>query len=146
MRLGVRPAETFARPDDREAGSTLGETLTGSATLSLSDALFPDHLGVGSFAGRRPGKMPSAADVTGLRYVLTHEWGHVVTPKETERPALRAAFEVYGEFLSEYGQTSEAEAYAEAFAEWVLTRGTTSNAGVQGYAKRFGWKVPTHGD
>lgn len=146
LRMGVREAAFFARPDDDVNGVTYGETVTGTATLGLSDSLFPDHLHAGSFDTKPGHKMPSVADVTGLRYVLTHEWGHVVTPKQTEQAALRAAFEVYGEFLSGYGQTSAAEAYAEAFAEWVLTRGQSSNAGVQGYAKRFGWKVPTHGD
>jgi hypothetical protein len=144
LRLGVREAAFFASPDDDEEGVTYAETVTGSATVGLSDGLFPDHLGVGSMDTGTGHKMPSAAHVTGLRYALTHEWGHVVTPKATEQVGLQAAFDVYGPYLSGYGRGKPAEAFAEAFAEWVLSRGVSGNLGVQGYAKRFGWKVPTH--
>jgi hypothetical protein len=36
-------------------------------------------------------------------------------------------------------QNTPAEGYAEAFAEWSLTDGKTTNKAAQEYAKRFKW-------
>ena len=43
--------------------------------------------------------------------------------------------------LSEYGRTNHLEGYAEAYAEWSLTGGKSTNAAASMYAETLGWKV-----
>lgn len=86
--------------------------------------------------------MPAAGrpDVTELRYHLAHEYGHSLAGQHQHEHA-----SIHGgqrEHLSPYGQSDHREGYAEAFAEWWLSGGTTDNPGVRAYAERYGWKAP----
>lgn len=82
-------------------------------------------------------KMPSAAKVSLLQYVLAHEWGHALSDA-FDPSALFALVGIAG--MSPYGQRNEREAFAEAWAEWFLTSGQTANPAAQAYADHFGWR------
>jgi hypothetical protein len=83
---------------------------------------------------------------TRVEYTIAHEWGHI-------REKLAGSFEIDSAdkvideivkkngkaFLSEYGKTSAAEAYAESWADWVLNKGITDNPITKAMAKEFGW-------
>lgn len=80
------------------------------------------------------------ADVeTRARYTCSHEYGHALMFQKDHGPK---ALELYGRYkndLSGYAQEDYKEAYAEAFAQWTLTEGTSDNKAVRAYAKEFGW-------
>jgi SPP1 gp7 family putative phage head morphogenesis protein len=85
--------------------------------------------------------MPAASFTNQLRYSLTHEWGHIVTPVEEERitELLRDA---PPEDLSDYARTRPDEATAELFAEFYLHSGQPdySNPTADRLAALFGWR------
>jgi hypothetical protein len=93
--------------------------------------------------------MPSAANVTPVQYNVAHEYGHVTALSGGElEPATRNATQIAATSvdraaggLSKYGAMNSNEGYAEAHAEYSLTRGTTTNAAAQTYAKVAGWKA-----
>ena len=133
-------------------GNAFGATERGGNKMYLQgDALFPRPVnGVGMGMG----------SVVGVRtYVLTHEWGHAI-----DRPSLESSN--FGErddlinklvgadyggtlgtnMMSEYGKSEPAEAFAEGFAQYVLSK--QRNVPVEGnpltvaMAERFGWDKP----
>jgi len=90
-------------------------------------------------------------------HVMVHEYGHAVdrapidSQMFTDRQDLFDKYKgtevgrnryVDSQLPSGYAATSPAEAYAESFAQWTVTRGMTSNAVVQEYARTFGWRKP----
>jgi len=127
----------------------------GSKTINLRPAYSQQIDGVMPSVPRvlRDQYMPSRQTVTEGEYVLAHEWGHVM-----DRRSLRnISFDIYGgegkkhvfadlieqanlDFQrSNYSQTSEGENFAEAFAEYALTGGTTDIGYVQAYAEKYDW-------
>jgi len=123
----------------------------GNKMLLAGDALFPrpvNNVGMGM------------GSVVGVRtYTLTHEWGHAL-----DRPNLESSN--FGErdniitklveadyngragtnMMSEYGKSEPAEAFAEGFAQYVLSQ--QRNVPAEGnplavaMAERFGWDKP----
>jgi hypothetical protein len=95
-------------------------------------------------------KMPVLQNLKQWEYTLAHEWGHhidinnLLAEKRAARSLAltRLKTEFPDAFVSKYAKTNEKEFYAEMFAEWFGTSGTTNNALVQAMAKEFGWKVP----
>ena len=95
-------------------------------------------------------KMPALAETPQWKYTLTHEWGHHIDngsgwsgqATATTQAIDRLKKEFPFEFRSGYSGENTKEFYAEMFAEYFLTKGTTPNLLVQGMAKEFGWKVP----
>ena len=92
--------------------------------------------------------MPESADT--LRYTVAHEYGHAVEytlpgyePKRRahNRDWLKEMGEAADD-MSEYGRTSNTEAFAEAFAEWFMSRGATNNRAAQWFANELGWRFP----
>lgn len=89
--------------------------------------------------------MPVSSTVSSNLYVLAHEWGHAFPTKEDARETHvhNAAIKAGG--MSRYGTSgidgvlAPAEGYAEAFAEWSLSDGKTTNAAAREYARRFKW-------
>lgn len=93
-----------------------------------------------------------------LRYVITHEWAHVIDSREESVESneklmqymensldLHSPWSPFFTSLSGYGiEGGEAESYAEAFAEWFLTKlrtnRETDNFAAKWYAKEYGWK------
>ncbi len=135
--------------DDRVA---FGATERGGNKMYLKgDALFPrpaSNVGMGM------------GTVVGVRtYVLTHEWGHAI-----DRPSLGSSdfsernniitklleADYNGRagtgMMSEYGKSEPAEAFAEGFAQYVLSK--QRNVPVEGnplvvaMAEKFGWDKP----
>jgi hypothetical protein len=96
-------------------------------------------------------KMPALAETPQWKYTLTHEWGHHIDngsgwsgqATATTQAIDRLKKEFPFEFRSGYSGENTKEFYAEMFAEYFLTKGTTPNLLVQGMAKEFGWKVPS---
>jgi hypothetical protein len=95
-------------------------------------------------------KMPALLDNPQWKYTLTHEWGHHIDngssfygqADETVMAISRLKKEFPDAFKSIYSGENTKEFYAEMFAEYILTKGATTNPLVQGMAKEFGWKVP----
>ena len=111
-----------------------GQHIRGSGgEIMLSSRVFYDE----SFTHDRA-KMPVARQGSALDYVLAHEWGHAIDDENIEG---RRDLSDHPE-LSVYGHKSPYEGYAEAFAEWYLSGGRTSNNAAQAYAQRYGWKMP----
>lgn len=81
----------------------------------------------------------SAPTVSGLEYVITHEWGHSITDPGDSR--VEAAYKDIFSKPSEYAKTDQWEAYAENFAEFNLSGGKPDPVlpSVGRYAKEFGW-------
>lgn len=104
--------------------------------------------------------MPASRTTTAPAFVLTHEWGHVVDVMSDDYYVdnsetvinkfdanLNGTFNRLGyrvfNSMSKYGQSSPAETYAEAFAEWAITGGETDNFAAKWYAKEFNWPKGT---
>jgi hypothetical protein len=114
------------------------ETVRGRGHIRLSERVFTqpqdastEHL------------MPSRLHADRASYVLVHEWAHA---RDDEPPDSSRKWQMYIEHavpgLSLYALHSPAEAKAEAFAEWVLTGGRTSNEHVRSYARTYRWEAP----
>lgn len=93
--------------------------------------------------------MPAAGRPGGVemwRYALTHEWGHLVDPSWTSDPndplarQAQQMHEIAGKHLSDYGRGDPTEAIAEAFAEFYLSRGQTTNPAAIAYAAWLHWR------
>jgi len=84
---------------------------------------------------------------TRVEYTIAHEWGHLreklagTFEMDTADKVIEVITNKNGKaFLSEYGKTKPAEAYAESWADWVLNKGVTDNPITNAMAKEFGWK------
>ncbi len=91
--------------------------------------------------------MPSAHTNDPTAYTMTHEYGHSKYFQSTDmKTQVRLGVEVFKRpdvksALSEYGRTNHLEGYAEAYAEWSLTGGKSTNKAVATYAETFSWEV-----
>lgn len=106
--------------------------------------------------------MDAAQEAGFRRYTIFHELGHVMdnvhshshhhggfTPSGIQLPRVveqlaRDLFEKYKNYrmpLSRYGRTNPAEAYAEAWAQWMIG-GPGSNEVADAYAAAFHWRRP----
>lgn len=108
-----------------------GSTRNGTAHIALNEWNW-------SVPGNGDGAMPVAATTPPWLYTLVHEYGHA---SDTDLGGFGEMLEwmSLGAGLSVYGQTGPAEGYAEAFAEWILTQGRTSNPAARGYAEAHHW-------
>lgn len=93
--------------------------------------------------------MPTAEHTGAAEYFLAHEWGHAIDYDDVPGgdPKTQALLKSkINASLSEYGSIGSSwddvhEAYAEAFAEWWLSHGRTTNAAAVAYADMYQWKV-----
>lgn len=92
--------------------------------------------------------MPVSKGVPSALYVLAHEWGHAFPDKADARNTHTHKHAVDAGGMSRYGtqggvdaEGHAAEGYAEAFAEWSLSNGKTTNPAALEYAKAFGWEA-----
>lgn len=124
-----------------------GETEVGTGNIRLNETIYTKYDRTGLMFGTPGWVMPINERVSVSRYVLAHEWGHAVDTqtnnprgqKKFMRPDdLQAVGLVSG--MSQYGQTHTYEGYAEAFAEFALTGGKTSNLAVKIYADAYDWR------
>jgi hypothetical protein len=89
--------------------------------------------------------MPISSKVASALYVLAHEWGHALSTKDeaddhhTHDHALESGgMTKYGS-KDHNGKKVPREGYAEAFAEWALSEGKTTNPAALVYAEKFHW-------
>ena len=139
-----------------------GLVMQGSKTIHLRPAFSQKLDGVMVEDSGNPLRdqfMPSRKTVTQGEYVLAHEYGHVNDRRSNSRRfsdagdgkdsrGLRNSTHIFGEQIteanvdfkrSEYSNSNEGEQYAEAFAEYALTGGTTDIGYVQAYAEKYDW-------
>jgi hypothetical protein len=86
--------------------------------------------------------MPTKVGYPSSLFSMTHEYGHMRDDRTDEQRAEDdvAIKNVSG--MSEYGNTNINEAYAEAYAEWILSYGTTTNDAALYFANKYGWPIP----
>lgn len=129
IELKVEPRENFPF-------GVGGETYLGAGHIRISDTVYRDYDNQGKkWSSWDPkGAMPAAQSVKASTYVLHHEWGHAVDDKgsETHLNSYKG--------MSGYGQQNHREGFAEAFAEWSLTGGQTTNEATNSYADLAGWR------
>jgi hypothetical protein len=144
-------------------GMTGGYVIMGVNTVHINPQVASgaaaDKFGAGGAAAQQGHFMPASKSTAGQQYVITHELGHVLdghnrdtsakgsrTPSGFELPDVpredvsTLTRQFAGE-LSKYGRTNNAEAYAEAFAQWTHG-GPGSSAVADAFARRFGWAPP----
>ena len=143
VEVTVKPdtAREFAIDDDDLVGKSImerdprafvgGSTETDTRQIVLNEKAFttPGQGGIG---------MPVAERTQGWAYTLVHEYGHASDPVMGQ-PIEFILWAGTSKSLSQYGQTDPAEAYAEAFAEWILSKGHTTNVAARQYARMLGW-------
>jgi hypothetical protein len=95
--------------------------------------------------------MPSEREISKIRYTATHEYGHLHM-YANEMDEWHNVINLYSKRevrndLSEYGRDTPVEAYAEAFAEYFGTAGSTHNAAALRFAADLGWRneLPNRG-
>jgi hypothetical protein len=126
---------------------TFGHAIRGDSAINLAKGNIFDKPPSDASRLRSAGryKMPALADVSQLEYTLAHEWGHSIDVAGVDYALQKARIlDFYAKnkdlgFVSEYGLSKPVELYAEMFAEWYLTKGQTTNAFVQAFAREFGW-------
>jgi hypothetical protein len=124
-------------PSTEFGWDTGGETTLGTGYIRINEKVMLQDFWPG---------MPVSKDVPSALYVLAHEWGHAFPDKEQARDKHAHHHAVQQGGMSRYGtqggdgaEGNAAEGYAEAFAEWSLSNGKTTNKAAQDYAKRFKW-------
>jgi hypothetical protein len=133
-------------------GNAYGSALLGDAKIWLKpDTVMADR----PIALEGGYKMPAITTVPQRQYTLAHEWGHTLDEggsftrtESIQNATTKRIIEEYKEeftgkaFMSQYSGENTKEFYAEMFAEFYLTKGTTDNPLVQAMAKEFLWKAP----
>jgi hypothetical protein len=107
-----------------------GETTLATGYMRINEAVFKRDVWPG---------MPVSSNVSPVMYVLAHEWGHAFPSKEDARDQTIHRHSISAGGMTRYGKTAPEESYAEAFAEWILTNGKTTNQAALEYAERFNW-------
>ncbi len=115
-----------------------GETTIATGHMRINERVMTQKIWSG---------MPVSSDVPSALYVLAHEWGHAFPNKgdarntHVHKDAVKAGgMTKYGTHGGDGEEGHAAEGYAEAFAEWSLTEGKTTNPAALEYAKRFNWE------
>lgn len=89
------------------------------------------------------GHMPSTKAARMGDYVVAHEYGHIINFASKENggtdQSSNALVEYMKPYASIYGNFAPAEGFAEAYAEWHVSRGTTSNLAAKAYASWERW-------
>ena len=124
---------------------TFGFTRTRGATVMIDQATLKPA-GMARFTTQAAGGffMPYGMVVKPIDYVTAHEYGHTLdVPRGQPRdPVTQAILDDAGSrrYTSEYGRSSPVEMYAEHFAEWHCSGGSTDNPVTQRLAAAEGWR------
>lgn len=110
----------------------LGECTVGELDMSLSTRLFGNEM----FPANE--FMPAYVHTNKLIYVLAHEWGHG-SDRRSKEVAKRQKRSCSAGFPPQCKEDSR-ELFAEAFAEWHLSRGRTDSDAAWWYAAQNGWR------
>jgi hypothetical protein len=143
--ITVKPDAEFEH-EPGGPGYVAGSTAAFTADIELNERTLVD----GSTSSRNT--MPVSQRVPEWVYTVAHEYGHAFTPRDlvdsgdgmTIRPAFLKQWwtsVVSAGDMSAYGESDPVEGYAEAFAEWSLTHGSTSNRAARRYGRRYAWAV-----
>jgi hypothetical protein len=153
----VDAIQTYAPKDKmiitvaKEKKGAYGSAILGDAQIFLRPSVVSDDLPKEKELGF---KMPVIAEVAHRDYVLAHEWGHSIdiggsfgrtvsiqnpATKETIKRLQKKYANDPLAIRSGYSGENTKEFYAEMFAEWYLTKGTTKNPLVQEMAQALGW-------
>jgi hypothetical protein len=114
-----------------------GETTISTGHMRINERVMTQDIWAG---------MPVSKGVPSALYVLAHEWGHAFPDKDDARNKHVHKDAVAAGGMTRYGTVGDndhntpAEGYAEAFAEWSLTNGQTTNPAAREYARRFKWE------
>jgi hypothetical protein len=129
----------------------LGQTFTGSGRMFLAPRTFtPEGEQVVAKSVASGHFMPAYKGHSAVETVFVHELGHTVDSgsglgsNTTTPPITKEALKDYAN-MSKYGREKGAEAYAEAFTEWHLSDGTTTNPLVRRLAQSEKWATDTGG-
>lgn len=124
------------------ASSEFGQGVGGETTLGTGSMYINENV----LERDTWGGMPVSNNVSSGLYVLAHEWGHSLSTVDEAREKHVHDHAIEAGGLTRYGRTgadgvrAPAEGYAEAFAEWALTDGNTTNPAALVYAERFKWR------
>lgn len=130
------------------SGRDVRETVFSPAALNLGPKF--ESLNDGVKPGNFMQSFPIHRD-DGLRqldYVAAHEYGHIVqwNSKNVEADAVARRLTIGGAVgqmgLSRYGATAAHEAYAETFADWYMSKGSTTRAATLAVQAAAGWRKP----
>lgn len=115
-------------------------TIAGGNTIVINPRAFQGSIEKSGFT------TPHQRDVPYYVWALVHEYGHTLYPHEHEdtQPiwdvAMAASKVDDGRGMSEYGMMGGPhEIFAEAFAEWFVSKGDTTSEYAKMFAERFGW-------
>jgi GNAT superfamily N-acetyltransferase len=124
---------------DIVSDSTKAFVIRGEKQINMR----PEYAQGAKLINREEGySMPSAQTVSEVKYVVTHEYGHV-----TDRRSNRQIGDDYYalrdnggmDALSTYGRFNDYEHLAEGWAEWSLTGGSTTNPASTYFAETYNW-------
>lgn len=126
-------------------GGTMGWTHVtpgaGDTTIALRPTAWHDPNRM--LRGSQAGLLARASDGDRGRYYMAHEWGHAVKQPQEMGPEYADRFQWYWQTqratVSKYAMTDPAEFWAEHFAEWHATGGSTGNPTTQQMAMDFDW-------
>jgi hypothetical protein len=142
------------RVDDRyvtrASGQTKGDDVVGWTTMKHPDKAGHATIAIRPVAFTKRNPLRQGLTVgTGGEYVMAHEWGHAIVQPKGWAPALTrdgvnreaALYRMFGQAaqVSGYAMTQPAEFFAEMFADWHQSRGTTKRPVVREAAREFGW-------
>jgi len=139
------PIDTGARADSTKI--VLGATrIPRDFDLSNLVLLSEPHINSATSIGVQRGwYQASDASIPISTWTIVHEWGHA-TDRHLIDPEPPELFETWSKpgvvGMSQYGRYSREEAYAEAFADWVTSEGTTQNPATLAYAEFYQWEIP----
>lgn len=126
------------------------ETIRGTAFIRMNADSLANEKGFRQHVENDPEFfMPTAEHTGAAEYFLAHEWGHAIDYDDVPggdaktqahlKAQVNMSLSEYGSMGSSWGDVNEA--YAEAFAEWWLSGGKTTNAAAIAYADMYQWKT-----
>jgi hypothetical protein len=128
---------------DHASTGVMGWTATTPGAGDTTIAIRPNAWSPWHQAKQKPGMLMAQAQHNLGRYLVAHEWGHASLQPKDMGPEFEDRLQhLWGEYPyrgSKYGATTPAEFYAEHFAEWHVSGGTTKNDVTQQMAVDFGW-------
>jgi uncharacterized protein with gpF-like domain len=148
-----------------EIVETVDETVNAAGSMTITkDARFYGNMRLSakqmrsSAIQKETGFFSRAGGIEARRYTIIHEYGHAIdagdlllgglSPADARRvqSAMSDKINLLGKHsragnLSQYGSTNIYEGYAEAFADFWISKGKSTNLATIEYAKAFGWRL-----